>query len=241
MSRSPVNLLPLVVRELRLAIREEILLDNLSLTVTSRGVTVVMGPNGAGKSLLLRLLHGLIQPTAGSVTWAGSAPDENVRRRQAMMSQRPVLLRRSVRANMEFVLKVRGRGIDSAHCGELLERVGLSGFEQRPARRLSGGEQQRLALARALALEPEVLFMDEPAASLDPASTATIESVVAELKDAGTKVVFVTHDVAQARRLAEDVVFLHRGRLIEQADAQSFFERPSSEAARRYLQGAIVI
>ncbi len=235
------NLLPLVVRDLGYAVRDTVLLRDVNFTVKSPGVTVVMGPNGAGKSLLLRLLHGLLAPSRGSVTWGGAPPDDAVRRRQAMMAQRPVLLRRSVRANMDFVLSLREIEDRRGTCDALLERVGLLPFAARPARRLSGGEQQRLALARALAQGPEVLFMDEPASSLDPASTATIESVVRELKHAGTKVVLVTHDAAQARRLAEDVVFLHRGTLTEQASAERFFERPSSEAARQYLAGGLVI
>lgn len=233
------SLLPLVVRDVGYVVRGSTLLDDISFTVDGTGVTAVMGPNGAGKSLLLRLLHGLLIPTHGSVSWHGAPPGEAVRRRQAMMSQRPVLLRRSVRANMDFVLSLRGGG-SRGDADRLLARVGLAEFAERPARRLSGGEQQRLALARALAQGPEVLFMDEPASSLDPASTATIESVIGELEGAGTKVVLVTHDAAQARRLAHDVLFLHRGRLVEQAPASTFFEHPASEAARQYLAGGIV-
>lgn len=233
------SLLPLVVSDLAYVVRGSTLLDDVSFTVDTPGVTAVMGPNGAGKSLLLRLLHGLLAPTRGSVSWGGAPPVEAVRRRQAMMAQRPVLLRRSARANMEFVLALRG-GDRQGDAQRLLGRVGLAEFADRPARRLSGGEQQRLALARALAQRPEVLFMDEPASSLDPASTATIESVIGELEGAGTKVVLVTHDAAQARRLARDVLFLHRGRLVEQAPATSFFEHPASESARQYLAGGIV-
>lgn len=234
-------LLPLVVRELRFTVGDTTLIGGMTFTIDQPGVTVIMGPNGAGKSLLLRLLHGLIEPSAGSIAWAGSPPDEPVRRRQAMVFQRPVLLRRSVRANLEFVLRQCGRGGDAALCDELLSRVGLERFAERPARRLSGGEQQRLALSRALALQPEVLFMDEPAASLDPASTVTIESVVSEQRHSGTKVIFVTHDVGQARRLADEVIFLHRGTVLEQTQASSFFDRPASEAARKYLAGEIVV
>jgi tungstate transport system ATP-binding protein len=235
------DLLPLVVRNLHFSVGDHMLIDDISLTVEGRGVTVVMGPNGAGKSLLLRLLHGLIKPTSGAVAWAGKAPGESVRRRQAMVFQRPVLLRRSVRADVEFALRQRGYEAGAGRCDEALERVGLSGFARRPARRLSGGEQQRLALARALALNPDVLFMDEPSASLDPASSLTIERVVGELRAAGTKVVFVTHDVAQARRLADDVIFLHHGRLREQGLASTFFGRPESREAQQYLAGEIVV
>lgn len=240
MTRSSTELLPLVISDLQLVIGESLLVDRVSARVEHPGVTVVMGPNGAGKSLFLRMLHGLIAPTSGRVAWGGLAPDATVRARQAMVFQRPVLLRRSVSANMEFVLARDAIAGARRRCFELLERVGLEGALKQPARSLSGGEQQRLALARALALEPEVLFLDEPAASLDPASTATIESVVGELSGRGVKVLFVTHDVAQARRLADDVMFLHHGRLCEHTPAEIFFERPEHSAARQYLVGEIV-
>jgi tungstate transport system ATP-binding protein len=234
------GLLPLEVRGLTFGIRGTHLIDGIDLRMGLEGFTVVMGPNGAGKSLLLRLLHGLLKPTEGDIRWNGVAPDEEVRKRQALVFQRPVLLRRSVLANVEFVLRLRaGKQPDRARA--LLEHFGLADKADRPARRLSGGEQQRLALARALALEPEVLFLDEPTASLDPASIAAIEDIVTEARHAGTKMVFVTHDVGQARRLADDVVFLHRGRLAEHTPAHRFFERPDSQEARDYLAGRLLL
>jgi tungstate transport system ATP-binding protein len=154
-----------------------------------------------------------------------------------MVFQRPVLLRRSVAANLRFVLGLRGG--DPARVQELLDMAGLTDRARQPARLLSGGEQQRLCLARALALDPQVLFLDEPTANLDPASTAAIESTVGRVSAAGTKVVFVTHDLAQARRLAEDVVFLHRGRVTEHRPAPAFFDRPDSRPARDYLDGRL--
>ena len=160
------------------------LVDRIDLRVPSESLTVVMGPNGAGKSLLLRLMHGLIEPTAGEVLWGGRPMNEDVRARQAMVFQRPVLLRRSVAANIRFVLRLRGDP-STERTEELLEEVGLGDRAGQPARLLSGGEQQRLALARALALEPRVLFMDEPTASLDPAATASIESIVARVHERG--------------------------------------------------------
>ena len=234
------GLLPLAVEGLGYEVRGARLIDGVDLRLEDPGVTVVMGPNGAGKSLLLRLMHGLLEPTAGRVRWNGAAVDEAVRRRQALVFQRPVLLRRSVRANIEFVLRLRP-GREPQPAMHWLEHVGLADRAEQPARRLSGGEQQRLAMARALALEPEVLLMDEPTASLDPASVATIEALVGEARQAGTKVVFVTHDIGQARRLADDVVFLHRGRLVEHTAAETFFEQPVSTAARDYLAGRLVL
>jgi tungstate transport system ATP-binding protein len=199
-----------------------------------------MGPNGAGKSLLLRLLHGLIEPASGTVTWGGQAIDEAVRRRQAMVFQRPVLLRRSVAANIDFVLKLRGEK-DVPRRREILELAGLSGHADQPARLLSGGEQQRLALARALATEPEILFMDEPTANLDPASTLRIEEIVMQARDSGTKIIFITHDIGQARRLAGDVVFMHRGRILEHSPASVFFNRPASAEAEDYMAGNLIL
>lgn len=238
--RAPEALLPLAADGVSLRGRNGAILDRLTLRLARSGVTVVMGPNGAGKSMLLKILHGLIAPDSGSVTWNGRPGDRSTRRRQAMLFQRPVLLRRSALANVRFALDSRGVR-DAAVAAGLLERVGLAGRRDVAARSLSGGEQQRLALARALALRPEVLFMDEPTASLDPFSTLTIEEVVREQVRAGVKVIFVTHDVAQARRVADDVVFLHHGRVLEHADAAAFFERQRSAEARLYLAGEIVL
>ncbi|MFC2969193.1 ATP-binding cassette domain-containing protein [Acidimangrovimonas pyrenivorans] len=213
------------------------------LALDPASVSIVMGPNGAGKSLFLRLVHGLLVPSAGWVSWGEVPCGEATRSTQALVFQKPVLLRRSVAGNIDFVL--RGRGLTRAERRErrdaLLERVGLLGQSRQPARLLSGGEQQRLALARALALRPQVLLLDEPTASLDPASALMIEQSVQEASRAGTKVIFVTHDLGQARRLADDVVFLHRGGVAEHRAAQEFFSGPSSEAALAYLSGRIVL
>jgi tungstate transport system ATP-binding protein len=217
------------------------LIRDISVTIDCPGVTVIMGPNGAGKSLLLRLMHGMLPAKPGQVLWDGAAPDERVRIRQAMVFQRPVLLRRSVVANIEFVLKKRNLPVNMDLCKQVLSRVGLDGMQDRPARLLSGGEQQRLALARVVVLKPEVLFMDEPTASLDPASTAMIETIVKEMATHNTKIFFVTHDVAQARRLADEVMFIHRGRLLEHAPFDSFFDHPKTDEARQYLSGHIVL
>lgn len=233
-------LLPLETRGLMLERDGRRLIDGIDLTLGAGGLTVVMGPNGAGKSLLLRLLHGLIPPTSGVIRWGGASMSPAIRARQGMVFQRPVLLRRSVAANLDFALGLRGDG-SVARRDHLLERVGLLERASQPARLLSGGEQQRLALVRALALGPEVLFLDEPTASLDPASVLTIEEVVRGAGRNGTKVIFVTHDLAQARRLADDVVFLHRGQLLEHAVAEAFFGAPRSEFARAYLEGRIIV
>ncbi len=215
------------------------LIDGIDLGLDGGAATIIMGANGAGKSLLLRLLHGLIQPTEGAIAWDGEAMSDTVRARQAMVFQRPVLLRRSVAANVDFALRLR-ETVAPQRRDELLERVGLLAQSRQPARLLSNGEQQRLALARALATRPEVLFLDEPTASLDPASIIVIEDIVATAKADGTKIVFVTHDIGQARRLADEIVFLDRGRLAEHTPADRFFAAPASEAGQAYLEGRLI-
>ncbi len=233
-------LLPGEARQLSYCIGDTCLIDAVNLKIPDGTLTVVMGPNGAGKSLLLRLLHGLLKPTAGEVLWAGKPLSDAVRSRQAMVFQRPVLLRRSVEANIRFVLKLRKRALNKP-IEDILREVGLAAQASQPARLLSGGEQQRLSLARALATDPQVLFLDEPTASLDPASTAAIEDIVRRAHRHGTKIIFVTHDVGQARRLADDVVFMDRGRLAEFSTADTFFEAPESQAACDYLAGRLVL
>ena len=233
------SLLPLQARALTFTAADgNRLIDAIDLTLDAGKLTVVMGPNGAGKSLLLRLLHGLIEPTGGTISYADLALNDAIRKRQALVFQRPVLLRRSVAANIDFVLGLRGNRRPN-HCDALLQSVGLLDRAGQPARLLSGGEQQRLALARALATEPAILFLDEPTASLDPASTHMIEQIARDAHAAGIKIIFVTHDIAQARRLADDIVFLDRGRLTAFATASDFFADPQSQAAQAYLDGRI--
>jgi tungstate transport system ATP-binding protein len=230
-------LLPLEVRGVVLEIGGNRLIGGIDLTLGSDGITVLMGPNGAGKSVLLRMLHGLIAPTGGEILWGGHPLTTEVRRRQALVLQKPVLLRRSVAGNLDFVLR---RGDVARRRDALLDHVGLAGHAGRAARLLSGGEQQRLALARALATDPDVLLLDEPTASLDPASTLMIEEIVLGAAASGTRIVFITHDLGQARRLADDVVFIAGGRLAEHSGAATFFDHPASGPARAYLAGGLV-
>ena len=232
-------LFPAETRSLTFEAGGKRLIDKIDMTLQHGSITVVMGANGAGKSLLLRLLHGLIEPTSGDVLWGGKAISETIRKRQAMVFQQPVMLRRSVAANIDFALKLRGAA-KKDRAAELLKMAGLDRFAEQPARALSGGEQQRLALVRALATEPDVLFLDEPTASLDPSSISAIESLVRLACDDGAKIIFVTHAFGQAKRLADDVVFLHKGRLIEQGPAKGFFDAPKSQQAQDYLDGRLV-
>ena len=219
------------------------LVDRIDADIRPRRRTVIMGANGAGKSLLLRLLHGLIRPTAGEVLWQGRPLDREGRRGQAMVFQRPVMLRRSVLANLRFALAVRGIGGSerAAREAEAIERARLHDLAKRPARVLSGGEQQRLAVARALACGPRVLFLDEPTASLDPASTYAIEELVREAHESGVAIVLVTHDTGQARRLGDDLIFLHAGRVAETGHVPEVLDAPRSEAARAWLDGRLYL
>ena len=209
-------------------------LDGLDLVLEPGLRTVVLGANGAGKSVLLRTLHGLIAPTAGTVSWSRPV-------RQAMVFQRPVMLRRSALANLRYALAVNGVAEPerTARATTALARVGLERIADRPARVLSGGEQQRLALARAWALRPEILFLDEPTASLDPGATAEVERVIASIAAEGTRLVMTTHNLGQARRLADEIVFIHAGRAAERTAADRFFDQPASNEARLFLQGEL--
>ncbi len=227
-------ILPMVAEGLRFSAGGVEIIRGIDLELRAGGPTLVVGPNGAGKSVLLRLLHGLLAPGAGVVRWAAG----DARKRQAMVFQRPVMLRRSVLANAEYPLKLAG--LDRARAMPALERVGLAALAARPARRLSGGEQQRLALARAWAMGPEVLFLDEPTASLDPAATRQVEAIIAAIAEQGTKVVMTTHDLGQARRLAEEVVLLVAGRVNAAASATEFFERPPTGEAAAFLRGDLL-
>ena len=238
--RAPRSLLPLRLDDVVLTVGGRRIIDRVSLTLEAGLRTVIIGPNGAGKSVLLRLCHGLLQPTWGTITWnAPELPSEA--RRQAMVFQRPVLLRRSALANITYALAVARvpAGQRDARAREALRKVGLETLGRHPARVLSGGEQQRVALARAWTLNPEVLFLDEPTANLDPGATHEIERVVAAMHAAGTKIVLVTHNLGQARRLGDEILFLHQGRLVERASADDFFKRPASPVAAQFLEGEL--
>jgi tungstate transport system ATP-binding protein len=236
-----LSILPLRLDEVSFAVRGTTLLDRISVALERGRRTIIMGPNGAGKSLTLRLCHGLIHPTSGSVAWHGPAA-RDARRRHAMLFQRPVLLRRSARANLVHALDLAGLGRRErrSRAGAALERFGLAPIAERPARVLSVGEQQRLAMARAWSLGPQVLFLDEPTASLDPAATRAIEQMIGVFHAEGVKIVMTTHDLGQARRLADEVIFLHRGRLYEQTPAAEFFERPRTAEAHAFTRGELL-
>jgi tungstate transport system ATP-binding protein len=239
--RAPVSDLPIVLEDVSVAAGNVRLLESVSLKLAAGPPTVLIGPNGAGKTTLLRLAMGLIAASRGRVTWGGR--EDAAPTRRAIVFQRPVMLRRSTAANIRYALAAAGipRAARDARLQELAALLGLGGLDNRPARKLSGGEQQRLALARALAKEPDVLFLDEPTASLDPAATKGIEDVIRTVALRGIKVVMSTHDLGEAKRLAGDIVLLHRGRVIETGPAETFFPAPKTEEARRFINGELLV
>jgi tungstate transport system ATP-binding protein len=229
---------PLRVSGLRWHAAGRAVLDGLSLELGGEGITILLGPNGAGKSVFLRTLCGLLEPDEGHIDWGGGTrPEFGV----AMVFQQPKMLRDSLLGNVELALRpLKVPTADRAErAGEALERVGLAHRARDSARSLSGGERQRLALARAWVTQPRLLLLDEPTASLDPSSVEAIERIVREIRTEGTRILMTTHNLGQATRLADDVVFIDAGRVCEHAPVQRFFARPASQAARLYIQGEL--
>jgi tungstate transport system ATP-binding protein len=214
------------------------ILEGVRLELSGEGISVILGPNGAGKTVLLRLLAGLLPVSGGVVDWGGRARPDG---RLAMVFQQPMVLRLSVFTNVDFALRPQGLSAASrrARTAEVLERVGLAHRAGESARLLSGGERQRLALARAWAMRPRLLLLDEPTASLDPTATEQVETIIREIRTDGAKVLMTTHNLGQATRLADDIVFLADGRVQEHDAAHRFFARPQSPAARAFLQGEL--
>ena len=217
------------------------LVNGISCEISSQGITAIMGENGAGKSLFLRLIAGLISPSEGELHWFGG---KRVAKGDiAIVFQKPVVLRRTVRANIEHALHTFNvpRQLRQQKCVELLELGRLTDIAERPARVLSGGEQQRLSLVRAMVANPKILLLDEPTASLDPHSTAMIEDLIKGAASRNIKVILVTHDRGQAQRLADDIVFLNAGRLTEHTPATGFFIKPRTAEAQAYLDGKLLV
>ena len=233
--------LPIEFAEVGIVAGGVTILDRISIQISQGAPTVLIGPNGSGKTTFLRVAMGLVTPSRGRITWGGRQTSSFARR--AIVFQRPVTLRRNVAGNLGYALATAGvrRAERGRRIVELLSLVGLEGLEGRPARRLSGGEQQRLALARALARDPDVLFLDEPTASLDPGATNAIEEIVLAISGRGVKVVMATHDLGEARRLAGDIVLLRRGVVIESGPADAFFAGPATDAAKRFIAGDLLI
>ncbi len=224
------------IDQLSLSIGGVSLLDIPFLRLDPRGTTIILGPNGAGKSLFLRVLHALQTPDRGSVQVRHTSGETA---RQAMVFQRPVLLRRSVRANLRFALSVAGyarqTGFELAE--KWMHQGQLAHLADQPARRLSGGEQQRLSLVRALCCNPEILFLDEPCAHLDVNAAQHVEALIKSAIEAGIKVVMITHDRAQARRLGDEILLMEGGQVKAQEGAVLFFSSSQNPWTQAFLQG----
>ncbi len=233
--------LPIEFSEVGVLAGNVVILDRISLLLLPGAPTVLIGPNGSGKTTLLRAAMGLTPPSRGRITWGGHAASPPTRR--AIVLQRPAMLRRTVAANLDYALSAAGtpRPRRAGRVAELLALVGLEGLEHRPARRLSGGEQQRLSLARAMARDPTVLFLDEPTASLDPASTKVIEDIVRAVSARGVKVVMATHDLGEARRIGGEIVLLRRGTIVERGPAADFFTAPATADAKTFIGGGLLV
>ncbi len=239
--RASASDLPIRLEHVSVISRDVTMLDRITLEIESGAPTVLIGPNGSGKTTLLRIAMGLEVPTQGRVTWAGAEKSRPIK--HAFVFQRPAMLRRTVIGNLRYALRAAKvpKGQHDGRVDELVALTGLDGLSKRPARRLSAGEQQRLALARALAYAPAILFLDEPASSLDPASTKVIEDIIRAVAASGTKVVVSTHDLGQARRIAGEIVLLNRGRLIERANAAQFFNSPKTGEAKAFIAGELLV
>lgn len=218
------------------------LLRDININFDKGPLTLIIGPNGAGKSLLLRLCHGLIKPNKGTLTWQGSEA-AFAARHQALVFQKPVLLRRSVRENIAYPLRITGMFSTAEitdRIAEALDLSGLAAIADRPAKVLSGGEQQKLALARARAIRPEVLFLDEPTANLDPRSLGQVEALIRETHEAGTKIIMTSHDMSQVKRLADEIIFLYDGHILEAGPAAQILNKPASKEASAFVKGDLL-
>ena len=233
-----INCLPIYIKDLSLILDERKILSSLNLSINSDDVTVIMGPNGAGKSIFLKILNGILTPTSGCITWNNKKQFSDTLNTQAFVFQKPILLRRSVIANLDYMDSVLGYKKKISK-DRLLEIVQLQKQKNQPARMLSLGEQQRLSLVRSLMVRPNLLLLDEPTANLDPGSTKIIEDIVLNLKMMGIKIIFVTHNILQAKRIADDIIFLNEGKMVEHLNKQEFFSNSKSIEVQNYLNGIL--
>lgn len=216
------------------------LLDGISHAFPRGQCTVLVGPNGAGKSLLLKISHGILPPARGVVEWARK---QGGPLGHTMVAQRPLMMRRTAKANLVHALALAGVGYAARHrqAHAALEKFRLGHLAEKPATKLSGGEQQRLAIARAAAIGADVIFLDEPTSALDPASTQEIEAMIAVLRSDGVTVIMSTHALPQAKRLADHMVMMHKGTIIESGPADTFFNAPVMPQTRAFLAGDLLI
>lgn len=235
------HLLPLEVANAEVRRQGRRLIGPINLTIEGTGISIILGPNGSGKTTLLRLLHGLERPRGGAITW--NAPEAEAQAAQSFVFQTPILMRRTVLDCVAYPLILRGMPRPAARevAENAIREAGLSQVKDLLAPSISGGEKQKLALARALITKPAVLFLDEPCANLDGRATRDIEASLKDVVASGVRVLMSTHDLGQARRLADDILFLVGGRLIEQANAEAFFGSPQTNEAQAFLDGRIIV
>lgn len=234
------GILPLRLQDVAVRRRAQRLIGPVSLTLQTTGITIILGPNGSGKTTLLKVMHGVERVSQGEVRWA--VEDVEAQHHQSYVFQTPIMLRRSVRDNLRYPLQLNrcSKSEREERVTEWLGKIGLQERQSVQATRLSGGEKQRLALGRALIRRPEVLFLDEPCANLDGASTKEIETLLLEAHAAGTRVIMTTHDMGQARRLATDAIFMLHGRVHEAAAAAPFFQTPQTPELQAFFRGDII-
>ena len=218
---------------------ERNLIDIPNLQFDSKSISVIIGPNGAGKSLLLNLIQGLILPSAGTIKIKSSIKDKSCKKVSIMM-QKPSFLRRTTEQNIQFVLELNKDKIKVSYL-DVLERFDLIAQRKILANKLSGGEKQRLALALAIITNSKILLLDEPTANADPRTTIKIEKIIKEEAIAGKKILLVTHNIPQAKRLGQDIAFIHRGKVLEHCDKAVFVNHPKVKEINQFLEGEVVI
>lgn len=234
------SILPLIMQGICVTKSKKPILSDITLEIDATGFTIVLGPNGAGKTTLLRTMHGLERTSAGTLQWQGE--NDHVRKKQAFVFQTPIVMRRTVIENLAYPLTLNGITKPNAleQAQTWAETIGLGNALEQNAGYLSGGEKQKLAIARALITEPEILFLDEPTTNLDGAATREIEDILQKAHTNGTRIIMTTHNIGQARRLASDILFIYQGRLHEISSATAFFEKCKTPESRAFLNGDIV-
>lgn len=235
------SILPVKLQSAAVRKGQKNIIGPIDLSMGGSGCSVLIGPNGAGKTTFLRLLHGLERATSGAVNW--SARKSEVYRRQSFVFQSPVVLRRSGIENIAYPLYVRGvtRKVARIEAEKWIDEIGLGEAGRYDANVLSGGEKQKLAMARALITQPEVLFLDEPTANLDGASTLEIERLIISAREQGMRIIMATHDFGQARRLADEILFMYRGKIHERCSTEDFFEEPRTQEAQKFIRGDLLL
>jgi ABC-type methionine transport system ATPase subunit len=235
----------LEIRELSKSYGKAKILSDINLSIDKGTILALIGPTGSGKTTLLRIIDLLEEPTTGQLIFDGIDITEKsekekrrIRRKMAMVFQKPAMFRSNVLDSVQYGLKIRGLKIKDKGMNAL-KTVGLSSYELRDANTLSGGEMQRLALARAIVVEPELLLLDEPMANLDPKSVAIIEELILAWTGQGTTIVMATHNMAQCRKLADGVAVLVQGKIVETGRPEGIFYSPKNEIEIEKEEGSI--